>query len=230
MPAPTQPSSAHGGARTLRVAVGLLIVSLVLTVGTGTAAAHATLTGAEPVNGATLAAVPERLELRVAGKAATAEGDPVQVYDPTGRRVDTGQVHVPETGDVIHAYLDAAAISAGTEGEYQVLYEIVSADTHVISGRLAFTVQAGAAADAASTRSLSFSVGPAAGEGAAEPAVPAATPGAAGAGGNVADVGSRTAPTGLARTGPVVLPVVVLAACAGLALLPLWSRRRRLRA
>lgn len=236
-PAPRRSAATPGSSERCRpwraAGVGLALALSLLAIDTGIAAAHATLTGAEPADGTTVPSVPERIELRVTGKAATTEGEPVRVFDPTGRRVDTGHVHIADTGDVIQADLDP---TAAAPGEYQVLYEIVSADTHVISGRLSFTVQRdGVENGPAEKRSRSFSVGafPEPGAIRADAASPVAGPGD---GRDVApfdvaagrtSVGPQPISSGLARGGPIAVPVVVLAVSAALALFPARSRRRR---
>lgn len=230
---PATPGTSGRGRPWRAVGIGLALVLSVLAITTDIAAAHATLAGADPANGSTVPRVPERIELRVTGKAATTEGEPVRVFDPSGRRVDTGHVHIPDTGDVIHADLDP---TSAAPGEYQVLYEIVSADTHVISGRLSFTVHHDGAQDGgAEQRSRSFSAG------AGSDAIPAdaATSARASAdGGEVArgyvaagetSVHGQPTSSGLARGGPTAVPVAVLASCIAVALFPAWSRRRRRR-
>jgi methionine-rich copper-binding protein CopC len=100
-------------------------------------AAHARVTGSEPADGAVVAALPARVTVRFSGKPATAEGDPVQVYDPSGRRIDDGDVRVEPGGRSLSVGTTPAARAPGG---YTVVFRVVSADTHVIAGRLAFEV------------------------------------------------------------------------------------------
>jgi copper resistance protein C len=108
------------------------------------AAAHARVTGSSPADGAVVAAPPAEVRLVLDAKPATVEGDPLQVYGPDGRRVDAGGTRVSADARTLTVALDATyGLPAG---EYQLMYRVVSADTHIISGRLTFTAEQAAAA------------------------------------------------------------------------------------
>ena len=107
--------------------------------GAGATVAHTRVTGSTPADGSSVGALPERVTVTFAAKAATVEGDPLLVYDAAGRRVDDGDVRVEDTGDVLSVGIVRGA-GGETAGEYTVVYRVVSADTHVIAGRLGFTV------------------------------------------------------------------------------------------
>jgi methionine-rich copper-binding protein CopC len=121
--------------RTFVVSVALLAVLAVA--GAGAAGAHALVSGSEPRSGSAVDRVPERVVIRVARKEATRAGDPIAVYGPKGNRVDLGDVRVDDDGTTISVGLRPDTTDAG---EYQVFYQIMSADTHVISDHLRFTV------------------------------------------------------------------------------------------
>jgi methionine-rich copper-binding protein CopC len=122
-------------------AVALLAVTAALAASrpaaAGATAAHARVTGSTPADGSALDAPPERVSVSFAAKPATVEGDPLLVYDAAGRRVDDGDVRADGAGDVLSVGITPGAGGAGT---YTIVYRVVSADTHVIAGHLAFTV------------------------------------------------------------------------------------------
>jgi methionine-rich copper-binding protein CopC len=130
------------GRRPGRLRVGLLaaalVVLVVVVVPPGPAAAHARLVGSSPEPGATVERAPDEVVIELDAKPATVEGDPLQVYGPDGRRVDARDPHVGEQGRRLAVTLDTG--EPRPSGEYQVAYRVVSADSHVITGRLSFTV------------------------------------------------------------------------------------------
>lgn len=101
------------------------------------AAAHTRITGTAPADASVVDAPPPRVTVRLAAKPGTIEGDPLQVYDPSGRRVDLGDVRVDDGGAAL-----SVGVAGGGHGRYDVLYRIVSADSHVIAGSFGFTVGA----------------------------------------------------------------------------------------
>ena len=112
------------------------------------ASAHATLASSSPASGTHLHGLPDRVVLRVIRKDATSQGDPIAVYAPDGRRVDRGQAVVGPDRRSISVSIGPAPTEYGV---YQIVYRIVSADQHVIAGRLPFTVQHPGAAGEART-------------------------------------------------------------------------------
>jgi copper transport protein len=107
------------------------------------ASAHASVAATEPSDGGTIQELPKRVVIRVIKKQATRAGDPIQVFGPDGTRVDTGDAIIGESGSVISVGLQPGA---ATTGAYNVLYQITSADTHIIQGRFGFTLAAAGAA------------------------------------------------------------------------------------
>lgn len=108
-------------------------------VGAEPVAAHATIVGSDPADGAVLGALPARVVVRVAKKQATAEGDPIQIFDAAGNRLDRGRAEVGDGGGSLSVGVDPARAGSG---DYYVLFRIVSADSHVVSGRADFRVAA----------------------------------------------------------------------------------------
>lgn len=108
------------------------------------AGAHARIVGSAPADGSVVERPPDRVTIYLDAKPATAEGDPIQVYGPTGARVDAGDARTGAAGGELSVGLQAGAAA----GPYVVVYRIVSRDSHLIVGRLAFTSAAAAPAGA----------------------------------------------------------------------------------
>lgn len=149
-------------------AVVRLAVAATLLLGLGLAhasqaGAHAVVVGTAPADATRVEALPDRISIFLNAKPATVEGDPVSVFDPTGARIDDGDVRVEEAGRVLSVGVLHQA-EPPVMGDYEVVYRIVSADSHLVTG------------------SFGFHVHPHEAEGApaAAPADPAAAPPAAG--------------------------------------------------
>jgi len=106
------------------------------------AAAHAQLESTAPQRGAVLRAAPERVVFRFSEPVEGSFGA-VRVFDRAGRRVDEGDAYHP--GDRSSAI--AVDLRDGLpDGTYTATYRVVSADSHVISSGIVFSVgRAGAA-------------------------------------------------------------------------------------
>jgi methionine-rich copper-binding protein CopC len=102
-------------------------------------AAHARVVGSDPANGALVAHPPGSVALDLDAKPATLEGDPIAVWGPDGTRVDTGRPRVELDGHRVTVGLRDGALPAGG---YLVVYRVVSGDSHLITGRLAFRSEA----------------------------------------------------------------------------------------
>jgi methionine-rich copper-binding protein CopC len=109
------------------------------------AAAHARMVGSSPEDGTTIDRAPGQVTIQLDAKPATIEGDPLQVYGPGGRRVDAADPHASDDGRRLSVSLDRAQDLAS--GEYEIVYRVVSADTHVIAGRLSFSTRSPRPAD-----------------------------------------------------------------------------------
>lgn len=125
-------------ARALAVLAALLLAFAALVAGAPHAAAHNSLLGTDPEDGATLPTPPTHLTLTF-DQPAQALGTEIVVLGPDGATVSTGTA---ELVDNTVAQALAADLPAGT---YTVQWRVTSADGHPLSGELAFTASEGAA-------------------------------------------------------------------------------------
>ncbi|MEV1052654.1 copper resistance protein CopC [Streptomyces sp. NPDC049887] len=117
----------------------LITAALLGTVLTGTANAHAALTGSNPKDGAVLAVAPRDVTLTFSEQVALGN-DSIRVLDPRSKRIDTGEVKNLGTGDVVR--YGVALHSGLPDGTYTVAWQAVSADSHPIAGAFTFSVGA----------------------------------------------------------------------------------------
>nr|WP_151773802.1 copper resistance protein CopC [Streptomyces abyssomicinicus] len=104
--------------------------------GAGPASAHAALTGSDPQQGAVVEQAPEQVTLTFSEKVAVS-ADSLRVLDPKGNRVDTGKAPSVE-GTTLTAELTPGL----PEGTFTVAYQVVSEDSHPVSGAYTFSVGA----------------------------------------------------------------------------------------
>ncbi|PPA60878.1 copper resistance CopC family protein [Micromonospora chalcea] len=154
-------------ARTARTWVVVLgVVAAFAPLPAAPAAAHNSLTGSDPRDGARLAAAPERIELRFLAtpKEATTEvtvTGPDNVAAAGGAPTFSGKrVTVP--------------FRPGAAGLYIVTYRLASDDGHPIKGEIRFTLTTGTPAEAPSASAPPTSAAPAAPTSAAPSPTPAA--------------------------------------------------------
>ncbi|MFE1444170.1 copper resistance CopC/CopD family protein [Streptomyces sp. NPDC058739] len=114
----------------------LLAVAGALLAGAAPASAHAALTGSDPGQGTVVEQAPRQVSLTFS-EAVSLTGDSLRVFDPKGERADNGKA----SGSGGTTY--AVALHSGLpDGTYTVTYQVVSADSHPVSG--AFTYSVGA--------------------------------------------------------------------------------------
>jgi copper transport protein len=119
------------------VALVALLVALLLG-GAGVASAHAALLSTDPAQGSVVAVPPTAVTLRFS-ESVTLEPDAVRVFDPSGRRVDTGTAaHAPGDASTAQVRIDASAAAA--QGTYTVAWRVISADTHPVAGAYTFSI------------------------------------------------------------------------------------------
>ncbi|RZU77434.1 hypothetical protein EV384_6156 [Micromonospora kangleipakensis] len=161
-------------ARTWLAVLGVAIGMSVLLPATP-AAAHNSLTGSDPRNGARLAAAPKRIELRFLATPAPA----------TTKITVTGPENVPAAGGAPTFTGNRVSVpfKPGAAGLYIVGYRVGSTDGHPVTGEIRFTVTTGTPAEPPSatptaTSAASTTAPPtgAPGSSAAVPASPPASP------------------------------------------------------
>ena len=98
--------------------------------------AHAFLDHARPAVGSTVGAPPAAVELWFTERLEPAFSW-IQVLAPSGERVDQGETRVgPDDATRLSAALKPLA-----PGRYQVVWRVVSVDTHVTTGKFSFEVR-----------------------------------------------------------------------------------------
>ncbi|GGQ74138.1 transport integral membrane protein [Streptomyces ruber] len=107
-----------------------------LLAGAGPVSAHAALTGSDPQQGAVVDTAPAQVSLTFSEAVALSDGS-VRVYDPKGEQVDTGTT--TDLGGNTYAVKLHAGLPDGT---FTVTYQVVSADSHPVSGAFTFSVGA----------------------------------------------------------------------------------------
>ncbi|MGW1029215.1 copper resistance CopC/CopD family protein [Streptomyces sp. NPDC002577] len=114
----------------------LLAVAGALLAGAVPASAHAALLGSDPKQGSVVTTAPKQVSLTFSEDVAMSDGA-IRVLDPAGKRVDTGS---PENlgSDVYSVKLHAGL----PDGTFTVAYQVVSADSHPVSGAFTFSVGA----------------------------------------------------------------------------------------
>ncbi|MEV7865317.1 copper resistance protein CopC [Streptomyces sp. NPDC088124] len=119
--------------------VTTVLIGTVLTVLSGTASAHAALTGSNPEDGAVVDTAPPNVTLTFSEQMGMGT-DSIRVLDPDNKRVDTAKVDNLGTGSTV-TY--SVGLKPGLpDGTYTVAWRAVSADSHPISGAFTFSVGA----------------------------------------------------------------------------------------
>ncbi|WP_434097799.1 copper resistance CopC/CopD family protein [Streptomyces mirabilis] len=113
----------------------LAVIGAVLA-GAAPASAHAALTGSDPQQGAVVSQAPTQVSLTFSEKVAMSDGS-VRVLDPKGKRVDTGKA--TDLGGTTYGVKLHSGLPDGT---FTVTYQVVSADSHPVSGAFTFSVGA----------------------------------------------------------------------------------------
>ncbi|MEU9444561.1 copper resistance protein CopC [Streptomyces sp. NPDC048304] len=114
----------------------LLAVTGALLGGAGPASAHAALTGSDPAQGVVVKQAPSQVALTFSEKVAMND-DSLRVLDPRGKPVQTGG---PAN---LSGTMYAVKLKGGLgKGTYTVTYQVVSADSHPVSGAYTFSIGA----------------------------------------------------------------------------------------
>ncbi|MEV6016615.1 copper resistance protein CopC [Streptomyces sp. NPDC051997] len=113
-----------------------LAVCGALLAGAAPASAHAALTGSNPTQGSVVDTAPAQVSLTFSEQVSL-NGESLQVLDPKGDRVDAGGAS-DLGGDTYGLKLRPGL----PDGTYTVTYQVVSADSHPVSGAFTFSVGA----------------------------------------------------------------------------------------
>lgn len=116
------------------MALGLLLVGGLVP----SASAHAAYKDSNPADGATVSSPPSEVWAEFTEPPESSEASRLEVYDPCGERVDSG-------GTTTTGYRMSTAMSADKQGEYTVLFQVVSTlDGHPTKGQFTFRSSDGA--------------------------------------------------------------------------------------
>ncbi|QIQ03874.1 copper resistance protein CopC [Streptomyces liangshanensis] len=119
--------------------VATVLLGTVFTVLSGTASAHAALTGSTPEDGAVVATAPKDVALTFSEQVALSDNS-IRVLDPSNKRVDTQKIRNLSRGSTVTYAVD---LHAGLpDGTYTVAWQAVSADSHPVSGAFTFSIGA----------------------------------------------------------------------------------------
>lgn len=120
----------------VRIATGVLVLVGLLALTVGPAFAHSNLVSSSPADGATLEQAPSEVKLTF---SASVLGDFTEVVVRSG---DGGKLTTDKP--VTSGNIVTQALPAGLpKGSYVVVFRVVSADSHPISGEVHFTVTVG---------------------------------------------------------------------------------------
>ncbi|MCX4590791.1 copper resistance protein CopC [Streptomyces sp. NBC_01549] len=136
--APHAPATTTGGVafRVRALLLLLLAVAGAVLAGATPASAHAALTGSTPQQGAVVNQAPTQVSLTFSERVALSDGS-VRVLDPKGKRVDTGKA--VDLGGTTYGVKLHSGLPDGT---FTVTYQVVSADSHPVSGAFTFSIGA----------------------------------------------------------------------------------------
>ncbi|WP_434098355.1 copper resistance CopC/CopD family protein [Streptomyces mirabilis] len=136
--APRAAATTTGGAAFRVRALLLLLLAVIGAVlaGAAPASAHAALTGSDPQQGAVVGRAPTQVSLTFSEKVAMSDNS-VRVLDPKGKRVDTGKA--TDLGGTTYGVKLHSGLPDGT---FTVTYQVVSADSHPVSGAFTFSIGA----------------------------------------------------------------------------------------
>ncbi|MET9761100.1 copper resistance protein CopC [Streptomyces sp. NPDC006372] len=122
--------------RVRTVVLLLLAAACALLAGAGPASAHAAVTGSDPGQGAVVQEAPAQISLTFSEQVALSD-DSLRVLDPQGKRVDSGE---PSS---VSGTTYAVRLQPGLpDGTYTVAYQVVSADSHPVTGAYTFSIGA----------------------------------------------------------------------------------------
>lgn len=107
---------------------------VVLTAGSGPAAAHASLVRTDPADGSRPSTAPREVSLTFSENVGSGF---VAMTAPGGSQLETSNVRTLDRG------LTADVAASDERGRYTLAYRVVSADGHPVSGEITFTTTTG---------------------------------------------------------------------------------------
>jgi copper transport protein len=117
-----------------RLVAPLLALLFVVVLNAAPAMAHARLVSSTPAGGATVTEAPREILLQFSERIETSFGG-VQVFDPRGERIDTGEPAIAGTS------VRTPIGQLPGPGSYTVVFRIISGDSHPVEARLAFAFE-----------------------------------------------------------------------------------------
>ena len=117
----------------LGVLLGLLLALMLA--GATAASAHAALLSSDPAENAVVQTAPTQIVLHFSEQVTLATDD-MRVFDPSGKRVDSGATGHNGSDDTTARVALASGLAQGT---YTVAWRAISADTHPVSGAFTFS-------------------------------------------------------------------------------------------
>jgi copper transport protein len=117
----------------LTALLGLLLALMLA--GATSASAHAALLSSDPAQNAVVQTAPTEVVLHFS-EQVTLAADDMRVFDPAGKRVDSGSTGHNGSDDTTARVALASGLAQGT---YTVAWRAVSADTHPVSGAFTFS-------------------------------------------------------------------------------------------
>src|SRR3954454_16608364 len=121
----------------LAVLLGVLLTGALVVGAAVPAEAHAALLSTTPANGEIVPTAPAEVTLTYGEAVGTGLGA-IRVLASNGDRADTGQATVSDGDRVVHVPLRSGL----ADGSYIVVWRVVSADSHPVSGTFTFSVGA----------------------------------------------------------------------------------------
>ncbi|MHA6761726.1 copper resistance protein CopC [Streptacidiphilus sp. PAMC 29251] len=133
----SRPASRPAPPRRRAAALLVLLAALLglMLAGATAASAHAALLSSDPKQGAVVQTAPTAVTLHFS-EQVTLESDAMRVFDPSGKRVDSGASGHAGSDD---STARVALVPGLAEGTYTVAWRAVSADTHPVSGAFTFS-------------------------------------------------------------------------------------------
>jgi methionine-rich copper-binding protein CopC len=121
----------------MRKALVALALTVVAVLGTATPAlAHNVLISADPANGSSVAAGPQKVSLTFDQYVQGADVNQIAVTGPGGGQWAEGPI------SVVNNVISAPLRPLGPAGKYTIGYRVLSADGHPVTGELTFTLTA----------------------------------------------------------------------------------------